>query len=337
MPLSGNDIKSAARVKGHSFRPGESLRGHYSYGVEGDYFSAMGLPLRQGRYLTAADSRGSTRVCVVDEDFARRYWPDGRALGQRIFQGSDEGPDTEAFTVVGVVGAVKQADMTEDTAQGAIYYPLGFRLDNELFIVVGTSVPPETFASTLQQVVRRLDPDLPVTDIQSMDTRITESLVARRSPALLAAHLLEPCGAADRDRHVRRPELRRLAAAARNRSAHGARRRPAAGPPSVPVRGLAATCSRVSPSASPARGPPATLSRASCFVFPRCTEATIAGDDRGHDHRLADGVSAARASRRTHVTDGGARRGVRDRQRRLSLSFNHRFPQIFTDSVGVPQ
>ena len=186
VPLSGNDIKSAARVKGHTFRPGESLRGHYSYGVDGDYFSAMGLPLRQGRYLTASDSRGSTRVCVVDEDFARRYWPDGRALGQRIFQGSDEGPDTEAFTVVGVVGAVKQADMTEDAAQGAIYYPLSFRLDGELFIVVGTSVPPETFASTLQRVVRRLDPDLPVTDIQSMDTRIAESLVARRSPALLA-------------------------------------------------------------------------------------------------------------------------------------------------------
>jgi putative ABC transport system permease protein len=187
IPLSGDDIKSAARVKGYSFPPGESLHGHYSYGVSGDYFRAMGLPLEEGRYLTAADVHGATRACVVDHDFARRYWPHGGALGQRVFQGSDERPDAEAFTVVGVVGAVKQADMTEDAAQGAIYYPLTHRLDRELYVVLRTSIPPDAFASTLQQVVRRVDSDLPVSDIQSMDTRITESLVARRSPALLAA------------------------------------------------------------------------------------------------------------------------------------------------------
>ena len=187
VPLSGNDIKSAARVKGHSFAPGESLHGHYSYGVGGDYFTAMGLPLEEGRYLTAADVHSATRACVVDQDFARRYWPNGGALGQRVFRGSDEGPDAEAFTVVGVVGAAKQADMTEDAAQGAIYYPLAHQLDSELYVVLRTSIPPDAFAPTLQQVVRRIDKDLPVSDIQSMDTRITESLVARRSPALLAA------------------------------------------------------------------------------------------------------------------------------------------------------
>jgi hypothetical protein len=45
------------------------------YGVNGDYFSALRIPLREGRFLTAEDSRGAARVCVVDEDFARRYWP----------------------------------------------------------------------------------------------------------------------------------------------------------------------------------------------------------------------------------------------------------------------
>jgi ABC-type antimicrobial peptide transport system permease subunit len=147
----------------------------------------MGLPLEEGRYLSAADARSPTRVCVVDRDFARRYWPDGRALGQRIFQGGQEGPDAEAFSVVGVVGPVKQADLTDEVAQGAVYYPLSQRLDRELFVVLRTSVPPDSFGTTLQQVVRQLDRDLPVTDILSMDTRISESLTARRSPALLAA------------------------------------------------------------------------------------------------------------------------------------------------------
>jgi hypothetical protein len=111
VPLSGNSGKSAATVKGHSLRPGESPRGHYSYGVEGDYFRAMGFTLRAGRFLTATDSRRRQRVCMVDEDFARYYWPNASALGQRLFEGLEGKEDAEAFTVIGVVGSVKQAGL----------------------------------------------------------------------------------------------------------------------------------------------------------------------------------------------------------------------------------
>ena len=114
VPLSGNSQKSAVTVKGYIPRPGESVRGHYSYGVIGDYFAVMGIPLREGRFLETPDSRRQQRVCVVDEDFARRYWPQSGAIGQRLFQGSEEHGDAEAFTIVGVVGAVKQAELTED-------------------------------------------------------------------------------------------------------------------------------------------------------------------------------------------------------------------------------
>jgi len=186
VPLSGNSGKSAAKVKGRIPRPGESPRGHYSYWVGGDYFGAMGLSLRAGRFLTAADSRRAQRVCVVDEDFARYYWPDGSALGQRLFEGSEERGDAEAFTIVGVAGNVKQAGLTDDAAQGAIYYPYVFRGDNNIFVVVRTGLPPESLGPALQQVVRQIDPDLPVNDLQSMDRRVADSLVSRRSPALLA-------------------------------------------------------------------------------------------------------------------------------------------------------
>src|SRR4051794_26926147 len=108
VPLSGNNGKSAATVKGYVRPPGETLRGHYSYGVDGNYFAAMGFGLLEGRFLSADDSqRGSQpgdRVCVVDEDFARFYWPHTSALGQRLFEGSEETKDVDAFTVVGVVG-----------------------------------------------------------------------------------------------------------------------------------------------------------------------------------------------------------------------------------------
>jgi len=186
VPFSGKNGKSAAKIKGHILRPGESPRGHYSYGVAGDYFRALGFALRAGRFLTAADSRRRERVCVVDEDFARYYWPQASALGQRLFQGSEAGPDAEAFTIVGVVGSVRQAGLTDDTAQGAVYYPYIYRPESDVFVVARTALSPESLKLTLQKAVRQIDPDLAVNEIQSMDTRIADSLVARRSPALLA-------------------------------------------------------------------------------------------------------------------------------------------------------
>ncbi len=186
VPFGGNIGKSAATVAGHVRRPGESVRGHYSYGVAGDYFRAMGFSLRAGRFLTADDSRRPERVCVVDEDFARYYWPHASAIGQRLWDGSEEGKDAETFTIVGVVGGVKQAGLAENEAQGAIYYPYAFRIGDSVFVAVRTSLPPESFALTLQKVVRQIDANVPVDDVRSMDTRISDSLVARRSPALLA-------------------------------------------------------------------------------------------------------------------------------------------------------
>ena len=79
---------------------------------------------------------------------------------------------------------MKQAGLTEDEAQGAIYYPYAFRVGDSFFVAVRTSLPPESLGLTLQKEVRQIDADIPVTDVRSMDTRIADSLVARRSPAL---------------------------------------------------------------------------------------------------------------------------------------------------------
>jgi len=186
VPFSGGNGKSSATVKGYVLRPGEAPRGIYSYGVGGDYFRAMGFRLLAGRFLTAADSRRHERVCVVDEDFARRYWPYTSPLGQQLFEGSQPGPDSEAFTVVGVVDSVKQAGLTDEAAQCAVYYPYIYRPERNIFLVARASVPTDSLQFTLQRVVREMDSGLAVNDIQNMNERIADSLVARRSPALLA-------------------------------------------------------------------------------------------------------------------------------------------------------
>lgn len=203
IPLGGSEGKTAITPKGYVPPSGQSLQAHYSYGVTGDYFGALGIPLRAGRFLTSEDSHRTDRVCVVDEDFARRYWPDGgSALSQRIADGGvkdanggavgqkiahgNESDDAKLFTIVGVVGSVKQAALTEPQGQGAVYLPFAYRENSYYFVVTRTSQRPEAFAGTLRKLVREADPKLAIDNIRSMETRVADSLVARRSPALLA-------------------------------------------------------------------------------------------------------------------------------------------------------
>ena len=104
---------------------------------------------------------------MVDEDFARRYWPKGDALGQQLFHPGVTGRDQpwsgyrkseveegNLFTIVGVVGTVKQAELTEAQGQGAVYLPFLYR-DGNVFVVIRTSQRPEAFAETLRKLCAR--------------------------------------------------------------------------------------------------------------------------------------------------------------------------------------
>ncbi len=186
VPFSGNDGRSAATIEGRALRPGEAPHGIYSYGVGGAYFAAMGIPLRQGRLFAADEARRTGRVCVVDEDLVRRNWPDGRALGRQLWMGGQEGPVAELFTVVGVVGPSKQSALTEEGAQGAVFYPYPYFDNDDLYVVVRTTGDSASIGNILQRAARDVDPEVPVDDIRSMDGRIADSLAVRRSPALLS-------------------------------------------------------------------------------------------------------------------------------------------------------
>jgi predicted permease len=187
VPLDGWSGKSAVTVEGFTPPPGAPPRGHHAYGVGGDYFAALGFVLREGRVIEGADLRRSDGVVVVDDDFARRYWPNGGALGQRLFWGSSAGAPADAFSVVGVVGAARQAALTSEERLGAVYFPYGRGpINNDLYVVARTRTDAAHFGVTMQQVVRSVDPGVAFSDIRSMEARVTASLAAQRTPALLA-------------------------------------------------------------------------------------------------------------------------------------------------------
>jgi predicted permease len=184
LPLQGMSNTDNVFILGRTPRVGEPPSINNTFGVNGDYFAAMGIPLREGRFLDAADSHRKERICVVDANFARHYWPQGGAVGQRFYEGLPQTDPSRAVTIVGVVGSVKQDGLTESHALDSIYYPFGLQSSN-VEVVARTGMAPEFLASSLRSAVREIDPEIPVHDIRSMDDRISKSLVTQRSPVFL--------------------------------------------------------------------------------------------------------------------------------------------------------
>jgi hypothetical protein len=135
--------------------------------------------------LEDADNHRKQRVCVVDQAFAHRYWPGASPLGRRLNDGAVFNKD-EAFTIVGVVGTVKQNKLDDTNPKGTIYYPYKYWPDPSISVLVRTGMAAEAMAPILRRTVLAIDPELPIGDLKPMRSLIDESAVTRRSPAVLA-------------------------------------------------------------------------------------------------------------------------------------------------------
>lgn len=186
LPMGGSYNNSATSIEGQDPGEGGTVRAHIMTSAAGEYWQAMGIPLIEGRFLEDADNHRDLRVCLVDQDFAKRYWAGQSPLGRRI-SANPKFDEKEAFTIVGVVGSVKQIELADTRAQGAIYFPMkGNWTPNSFSVVLRTAMEPTALAPMLQKAVLKLDPELPVDRLKPMQAWIDESMVARRSPALLA-------------------------------------------------------------------------------------------------------------------------------------------------------
>jgi predicted permease len=185
LPFNGNQDDNAISIVGQPPLPGQSLQTHYTNGVTGDFFSALGIPLRKGRLINADDSTKVQRVCVIDEDVAKRYWPGKSPIGHQLFNGAPDKLEN-AFTIVGVVGATKTSDLADTRAHGSIYFNFLYYSTSYVSVVLRTSQLPQAAGPALRAAVLRIDPELPVVDMKTMSARLNESLVSRRSPLMLA-------------------------------------------------------------------------------------------------------------------------------------------------------
>ena len=153
----------------------------YAY-VSSDYFKAMGLPILKGRDFQPSDMRARNyfapnSVAIIDEELAKRFWPNGDALGGGI-SWSAEGPWA---TVVGICATAQLKDLTEES-KGTFYLPSYFQSST---IVVRTSTDPRSLAGAIKNEILAVDKNQPVYDVKLMNERVASTLETRRFAVLL--------------------------------------------------------------------------------------------------------------------------------------------------------
>ncbi|HXG67845.1 MAG TPA: ABC transporter permease [Blastocatellia bacterium] len=151
------------------------------FSVSPDYFRAMGIPLLKGRVFTETDRQDTTPVAVINETFAKRYFPDEDPIGKRIHV--TNGP--EVFReVVGVVGDVKQYGLARET-NAQFYEPFAQQPRPGFTIVLRAGSDPTALSGAVRARVQELDKDQPVTSIQTVEEILRESVAQERFSMLL--------------------------------------------------------------------------------------------------------------------------------------------------------
>jgi len=146
-----------------------------------DYFRVMGIPLLQGRDFTEQDNREHLRGAssgndwgagldsiVIDEEFAKRYWPNQNPLGQRIRIPWGERGKQPIVTIVGVVGRVKENRLSDQGGMVQAYFPIYQQTLRNMAVVVKTTTEAGAMLATMRQQVSQLDPALPIFGIHTM-------------------------------------------------------------------------------------------------------------------------------------------------------------------------
>jgi putative ABC transport system permease protein len=196
LPGAGNDNNSGFVAEGFTPPKGQELQTGWPSQILGDYFQASGISLIRGRAFTEADRADSPMVVIVNRTLAEHYWPGQDPIGKRMHIGIKETP-LPWMTVVGEIGDIKQG--TADGVTKPQFYEPPSQFKNALgpfgppdmltasggSIVMRSAMAPEQMADSLRAVVRSIDPQLPLTQVQSMDRVVAEGQAPHRFNAAL--------------------------------------------------------------------------------------------------------------------------------------------------------
>jgi predicted permease len=186
LPLAGEYGDTVFRLPGHAYGASQFEDAEYRQTTPG-YFSSMRIPLIAGRSIRWSDNAGAPPVIVVDEAFAKRYFPRENPVGKQLdfpAPNSEWSAFNRATTIVGIVGNVNH-DGLDSPRRPEMYVPVGQDRTDEMNIVVRTKADPDSTARALQTMLTSLDKDEALSTVQTMQDVITSSVSQPRFSALL--------------------------------------------------------------------------------------------------------------------------------------------------------
>ncbi len=151
--------------------------------VETGFFETFGIPLLRGRTFLDSDDADASRVVVVNQALANQFWPNQNPIGKRLKQGRPE-RDAPWRDIVGVVGDTKQYGLDEEVRMQT-YMPVNQGPLWTVRLALRTAIEPLSVVASAKDVIRSMDADLPVYEIETMDDIISASVAPRRFAMVL--------------------------------------------------------------------------------------------------------------------------------------------------------
>ena len=176
LPLSNNGFGFSFTVDGRApLKPGDEPHLETRV-VSADLYRVLGIPVKRGRGLMASDRVGAPPVAVINEAAARRYFPGEDPIGKHVVLGWRSSDTTHVNgTIVGVVGDVHGFGLDQD-AVPEIHFPYTQVPVSNMAIIVRTDASPSALASAAKRELGALDPTLPLADIRSLESLVSDSI-----------------------------------------------------------------------------------------------------------------------------------------------------------------
>jgi putative ABC transport system permease protein len=164
LPLSPQQNAEPVVPEGYSFPKGQTESQILTSVIDENYFSLMNTHVVRGRAFTSLDKEGAPAVAIVNQEFARRYWPNQEPVGKRLRIGTKDNSWTE------VIGVAKTGTYTfvGEPPTPFLYLPLAQNPRNSLVLFTDTTGDPNSLAGPLRQLVHSLDPDQPIFNLRAM-------------------------------------------------------------------------------------------------------------------------------------------------------------------------